>query len=115
MRTSVTLLERDGRSAVPDCISFLLCSKRPDGAFLLWLTETSDLGRVRRIVARQVRTPGEFIDAVLSVNDGTELKLDCETIRDAMCAPLARLDPDFAIFVGHLAQTRITRTDPRAA
>jgi len=115
MKTSVTLLEREGRSAVLDYSSRLVCSKRPNGAFSLWLSELSDLGNLRRLIARQVRTPGEFVDAVLSVNDWTDLELDCETIRDVICIPLARLDPDFARIVGHLARHRIVRSDPRAA
>ncbi len=115
MKTTITLLERDGRSTVLDYTSRLVCSKQHNGAFTLWLTETSDLGCVRRLIARELSTPGDFIDAVLSVNAWTDLQLDHRTIRDVLCVSFARLDAGFAMLVGHAARDRIERSRSRAA
>ncbi len=115
MKTSVTLLEREGNGAALAHTDSLICSRRPNGAFSLWLTRTSDIGKVRHIVGRQVRTPAEFVDAVLSINGWTDLRLDYETIRDVICVVLDRIDPDFATVLGHLVQSRIVSSGPRAA
>ena len=115
MKSTVTLLEREGRSTVLDYTSRLVCSKRSNGALSLWLTESSDIGSVRRLVAREVRTPAAFVDAVLSVNEWTDLELDYLTIRDELCDRLRKVDPDFAASVGHLANDRFRRAHPRAA
>lgn len=96
MASSVTLLEREGRSTALDYTSTLVCAKLKDGTFSLQLVEYSDIAKLRHPIAKHISTPREFIDAVLSIMGWTDLQLDYDIIVDEMSAPLRDLDPEFS-------------------
>jgi hypothetical protein len=107
MVPSAILLEREGRSAVLDYTIGLVCNRHKGGSFSLTLTESSDLGDLHHTVAKRLRSPRAFIDALMSLMDWTELEIDFDVILNEICAPLRDLDAAFAdAIVEHIEADR---------
>ena len=96
MVLSTKLLERQGTSTVLDYTISLVCDRNKAGAFSLTVVESSDLGEIRSAVAKGIRSPKAFVEAVLSITEWTELKIDFDVIVDEICVPLRKLDSGFA-------------------
>ena len=107
MVLSIKLLEREGRSTVLDYTITLLCAKHKAATYSLTLVESSDLGDLRHAVGKRIRSPKNFVDAVLSLRDWTELDIDYDAIVGEICEPLRNLDADFAdSVVNHIENER---------
>ena len=96
MAQSTVLIEREGKSVIDNLTSRLVCTRRKEGSFSLQLRETGGLGRLRHTVARRIRCPKEFVNALFSMTRWSDLSLQDHEIADEVCTQLRNLDAEFA-------------------
>ena len=96
MAKSTVLIEREGNSVVDMLTSRLVCTRRKEGSFSLQLHESGGYGKFRHTIARRVRCPREFVNALFSVTRWSDLMFEDYEVTDEICARLRRLDAEFA-------------------
>ena len=110
MAKTTVLIEREGNSVVANLTSRLVCTRRKEGSFSLQLRESGGLGNLRHTIARRIRSPREFVNALFSVTQWSDLAFEDYEVADEICARLRRLDQGFAdaveedVFLRRLAQ-----------
>lgn len=96
MAKSTVLIRREGKSAIDSLTSSLVCTRRKEGSFSLHLREIGGYGKLRHTVARRIRCPREFVNALFSVTEWSDIQLEDYEIAEEICPRLRKLDARFA-------------------